>query len=126
MPIEVNWDDEAHTRLRYDFVGEWSWTEFRSAIQQAYDLIGTVSHPVDTIANFKNSNNLPGGAMSQVKRGLTEGPPNVADLYVANGSAFINTMANVLARVYSDLASRVFITKTLEDARAMSEEKRAR
>ncbi len=125
MPIQVIWDDDAHTRIRYDFTGEWNWTDYRAAVQEAYDLMRSVSHQVDTIANFKASPRLPGGALQQVKRALDEAPDNVGELYIAHGSPFVNTITATFGRVYTLLGQRVFVAKTLDDARAMSETRRA-
>jgi len=49
MPIQVHWDDEAKTIIRYEMYGRWTLQEFWEAYEKARQMINEVENRVDFI-----------------------------------------------------------------------------
>ena len=49
MPIQVHWDDEAKTIIRYEMFGRWTTQEFWEAYEQARAMINEVEEKVNFI-----------------------------------------------------------------------------
>jgi hypothetical protein len=69
MTVEVYWDNEQHTVLRYETSGQWTTSEFWDAYNQAGDMLNSVDHrvyfiliPMDT----QSMNHVPNGFITQV------------------------------------------------------------
>ncbi len=117
MPITITWDTDEKKAIRYDFVGAWTWPEFREAVAQTYALMDTVPHTVASIANFTESGPLPSGAILEVRQALTNTPANSGIVIITEGSMFVNTLVQVFTKTYKKLGQRVTTAKTLEEAR---------
>ncbi|MBN2472282.1 MAG: hypothetical protein JXN59_16275 [Anaerolineae bacterium] len=121
MPITISWDTEEKKAIRYDFVGEWTWPEFREAVQQTFALMDTVPHTVASIGNFTESGSLPSGAIFELKQVLSNTPPNSGVVVITRGSMFVNTIIQVFTKAYKDLGKKIAVTDTLEEAREIVE-----
>lgn len=121
MPIEIVWDNPEHTILRYDIRGKWTWEDLFSARDQVFALMDSVNAKrVDAIIHFKESLNLPPGAMSQLKQ-LREHPHPKAGLTVMVGAnRFMRTMFGTFTKVYNTATGHsvdFVYAKSLEEAR---------
>ncbi len=54
MAIVTQWDNDTKTIIRHDFSGKWTWDEFLEAAKRANELMDTVLHRVDVIANMRD------------------------------------------------------------------------
>ncbi len=117
MGIEVLWDNEEKTIIRYDYGKDWSWDDFWTAVETSNAMVRTVSHTVDFIANFEGGTPPPLGAFSKFKRAQEISPPNVGIIAIAGGSSFINALVSTFSRIYKQLGQRLIMTSTLSEAR---------
>lgn len=85
MSVDVAWDNEEQSILRYSFAGDWTWNEYRPALQKGREMMQSVSPRKVCIFND----------MSQVKRF----PPN-----------FISTAHNVIGSRPENMGQAVFYT----------------
>jgi hypothetical protein len=122
MPVDVIWDDEVHSLMRYVFDGSWEWDEFRPIVDKADAMSRTVSHRVDIIADLTNSASLPvRNAFPTLKYMADCSADNVlAGIFVVVGSgALITAMFSAYRRVFPHLGAVPYMTQTLEEARQM-------
>ena len=124
MPIDVNWDDDAQTVIRYEFWSPWTWNEYRQAIDRAWELAGSVSHPTDTITDMSASRLLPEGLFRNVKQSVVEIPESTQTVVLVGGGLFVETMLNVIKSVYRNAASKFFVVETVEEARVLIQQRR--
>jgi len=64
MGVQVQWDNEARTILRYDYQGRWKWEQVYEAVNEAYRMIETVPHPVAVMIDMTESAGIPPGALT--------------------------------------------------------------
>jgi hypothetical protein len=122
MPVDVIWDDEAHSIIRYVFDGPWGWDEFRPIIDKADAMSRTVSHRVDIIADLTNSARLPvQNAFPTLKYMAELTADNVLEglFIVTGGGSFVAGLVQTFKRVYPNLGSTPYTASTLADAHQM-------
>lgn len=126
MSIEVSWDNGPHTIIRYDFFEQWTWEEMEAALIEANQMMATVPHTVDIIIDMSQGWRLPrGNLLVRGKRIMVTMPPdNMGLTVVTGGSAFAETIASALVRVYRRLGEKILFTSSLDDARRLIAERR--
>src|SRR3990172_4939284 len=119
MTIEVNWDSEKHTIVRYVFQKGWSWDEVDPAFKAAAALMDTVDYKVDVIMDFSPSSLLvPKGAFTHAQRALSNPRhPNIATTVVV-GSRFVQAITDLARKVARKSANDwdLLFTITLAEA----------
>jgi hypothetical protein len=63
MPIQVQWEDTAHTLVRLQFERGWTWNDLYAAVEQADRLITSVPHTVHLLIDIRHAGGLPGDFM---------------------------------------------------------------
>ena len=119
MPLHINWDNDEHTAIRYDYEGKWSWDELYEVTKKASDMFKSVSHKVNVIHNLANSHSLPSGALSHAHRFSAQNPENWGISVVVGTSSFVSSLIQVFRKVYRQFGERYFIAPTLEQARQL-------
>ncbi len=98
MNIELVWDNDAKTILRYIYGKSWTWGDFNTAAKAAYDMLDTVDHKVNIIMDFQNANIIPQGAITHVQRAFsTPRHANITITIIVGSSA--NTFLQAIAGV---------------------------
>ncbi len=116
MSIQVVWDNEEHSVIRYDYNSGWTWDDFREAGKVTTDMIKTVDHPVHVIASFADRAFPPMGALGRFKS-AQESLPKETVVVVVGGGAFINALVSTFTGLYRNHVSRLLVAKSLQDAR---------
>ena len=118
MTIEVNWDNEKHTIIRYIFQKGWIWDEVDAAFKAADKLMSEVDHKVDVIMDFSPSSLLvPKGAFTHAQRALSNERHANLSTTVIVGSRFVQAIADLarkVARQSQDEWDLVFTTTLAE------------
>ena len=117
MGIQVVWDDEAKSILRWDFETDWGWDDFRRAFEKSVDMGGDVGYRVDVIPYAGAIQQLPMGALREFQRIERNLPDNTGLIVITGGNTFTNAIINVFAKV--NRINTWMTAKTLEDARAI-------
>src|SRR6266496_2412511 len=68
MPIQAVWDNEQHTVIRYVIEGHWTWDEMNAAIATSNAWLDESDHKIDFIHDMSQSEGIPAGALTQLKR----------------------------------------------------------
>ncbi len=126
MPIMVQWDDDQHTAVRWDFEGRWTWQEFAEVQDESDALITGVDHTVDVIANMENSSTLPENPLSRYHHALARSPENRGLVVIAGAGTFIQAMAQIFSRVFGQRLQDEFVfVATVAEARRFLAGRRA-
>ena len=99
MSISIEWGDEDHTIVYWDFRGSWTWREFTVAQDQATRMLATVDHTVAVIADMKNSPVLPANALALYLSYLQRAAGNTGLIVVVGASRLVKTMIAVFLRI---------------------------
>ncbi len=126
MSITVQWDNDEKTVIRYDVSDNWTWDEFRQAVEQIHAMIDTVSHTVDAIANLENGNFLPSGSLWQARNVASRSHPRAGMTVIVKGSYMMQSLYGLFRSLYGKMGFYVNIhfAPTLEAARALLEAER--
>ena len=119
MGVNVLWDNDAHTAIRYDFEGQWTWSEFDAATKTAFELTRSVDHAVDSISNFRPGALIPSNALFQFRRAMVDAPKNRGITVIVGSSTFIKTLVSVFSRLNRSFGERLLLADTLDQARAL-------
>ena len=101
MSIHVQWANDHKTIMLWTFKGQWTWDDFFVAQDYDTQLMSTVTHRVDIIADLRKSPFLPGHAyhFSQFQRALQRRPHHAGIIVIVG--------ANLLVRMLFDSFSRI-------------------
>jgi hypothetical protein len=118
MSIQVAWDNENKTVIRFDFDGKWNWYGYEMAVGESFGLFESVTHPVDFIFNMQRSATLPDGATFYLKRTL-ELAPGQPKLVIAHADHWAKANVSLFCKIYKKLSGRLLTAHTLGDARKL-------
>jgi hypothetical protein len=118
MPITVKWDNEAKTIIRQTYERNWRWQDFFETAAQTRELVNTVSHQVDIIADFLESGPLPlGPAITNARQVLSNLPANWGCLVIVTTNGFIRVMVLMFNSYFANtLGSQVHVVSNFSDA----------
>jgi hypothetical protein len=119
MSIQVAWDNEAKTVIRFDFAGKWNWYGYEMAVGEAFGMAEGAGQLVDFIFNMKDSAALAEGATFYFKRTLELTPNSQSVLIIAHADATTEAAVALFSRIYKKLGERLLMARTLDKARAM-------
>ena len=117
MNIQVSWDNDEKTIIRFDYSQGWTWEDFAEAGRLVEKMRAEVKHTVHTIANFEDGAFPPMGAMGKF-RTAQENMPEDSVVVVVGGGMFITALVSSFSRVYQKLSKRLIMADSLDDARA--------
>lgn len=116
MPIEIQWDDDAKTIIRENYLGQWTWDNFFAMSTQAAEMMQTVDHRVDILANMKDGiMPMSGASMSNSRQVLLALPSNWGVIVVVTNS-FVSVLASVFKQFDVQLGTKMHTTDSLEKA----------
>lgn len=127
MNIDVKWDNEAKTIIRYVYKNGWNWDDYFAAIKAAADLEDTVDHKVDVIMDFHDANMIPQGAVTQVQRAFAyPRHPNIGLTVFVGANAFIRAIEGIGRKLAPSAAKKwdLAFAATLEEAYHIIESRR--
>ena len=125
MNIQVSWDNEDQTILRYDYRPGWTWEDFYEADKISHEMIANSVVTVHIIANFADGALPPMGALGRFKS-AQENLPEGSVVVVVGGGMFINTLVSTFSRIYRAISKNLMVAGSLEEARAKIAQLRAR
>lgn len=118
MPVEVNWDNDAQTVMRYDLRGKWTWEEYYVALNRGVEMRRSVTHTVDVIANLTDSVRLPGSVLTHMRR-LSEDRENRGLMVIVGGGSFVIAMIRIYSTLVKSAQQYVRAVNTLAEARQL-------
>jgi hypothetical protein len=130
MAVQVVWDDDAHTILRYVYPRHWMWNEAYAAINQTRKMMASATNPVDCIVDMRESLGIPvGNAIIQLRKmgEMGQNMTNYSGLTVfVKADTFLKALLQVYERVYPDQADKLVLphVRTLDEAHEFIQKQR--
>jgi hypothetical protein len=124
MSINVQWDNDEHTLVRWDFIGMWDWNDFLAAQKASNDLINTVPHTVDIISDVSQSPHVPPGAIGRFRTYRRNDPANAGRVVLVGASIYIKTIVEIFRGMFPKTGGNFTFADSLEEARATLTAKR--
>ena len=116
MSIQLSWDNDEKTIIRFDYGKGWTWDDFSEAGKLVQKMRAEVNHPVHIIANFEDGAFPPLGALGKF-RTAQENVPGDAVVVVVGGGMFITALVSSFSRVYKALSKNLMVADSLDKAR---------
>ena len=125
MGIEIIWDNEEETILRYVFDAYWTWEEFFAAKEKAYNMIDAGGQKVGVIIDTPTNMWLPHKLIVHGRRALQGRHEHTSMVMFVTSSPFVRTMMNAIITVSRGLNVQLSITASVDEARALITERLA-
>lgn len=123
MKINVVWDNEEKTIVRYDYGKGWTWDDFWVASGTSNQMLASVDHKVDFITSFVDSTPPSIGAFAQFKRAQDTFPDNGGVVVIVGGGAMVSGLVTTFSKVYKKFSDNLLVAKTVDEARVMLAER---
>jgi hypothetical protein len=118
MPISVIWDNDEQTIIRLDYDEPvLSWSEYDSAVDESYQLVRKVTHPVDIIHNAGKVNMPKGSAFPHLQRAIRLQPANVKKIISVVSNLFARALLPII--IQHSVSRPITFAKSLDEARAL-------
>jgi hypothetical protein len=129
MPVQIVWDDpEQRSIMLFELVGKWTWEEFYHAYEAQWEEVAEIGHRVDAIVDLTQSQQMPGGAINQVRRYSNRRPQTPGITVLAGANNYISAFIEAIQKLFSTLSQRTLpmqFAKTVDEARAVIAKSRA-
>ena len=123
--IITEWDDDAKTIMVVTYQPGWTWNDLEGNLPLEQQLLDSVNHRVDVIADFRNTR-LPPGAISRLPK-IAQSPPyvhpNSGDVIMVGSPAFMAEVVSIYKRVYGQ-AAKLTMVEDVPAARQIITEQR--
>ena len=117
--IEVSWDDEAKTIVRYDFDFGWTWEELEIANKEFNILMKSVPHTVCAIACQNYSQHyLPPNPVARIGALLALKTEQKALSVIVARSSLVRSTLDIVMKIYP-AAINLRVVNTLDEARLL-------
>jgi hypothetical protein len=121
MPIQAVWDNEDHTIIRYVIEGHWTWDEMNAAVAVSNAWLDRANRKIDFIHDMSQSEGIPSGALTQLKRYIGKEHPNTGRTVVIGAK---KSVTNSVAKGLLDMVHKLYrrdwgfmFADSLEEAR---------
>ena len=125
MPVQVEWDDEAHTTLYFAYSRPWTWDDYFQAIAHSQDLIARSPHMVYTISDTSRAGPVPAGSITQLRRSLQSLVPKTGGTVVIGVTPPIRAIVELFQRMNFPIARQWTIAASVDEARQIIAEWKA-
>jgi hypothetical protein len=123
--LTTEWDNDEKTIMRVTYHAGWSWDDLEANLIIEAQMLDSVDHKVDVIADFRGTQ-LPPGAISRLPK-IAQSPPythpNSGAMVMVGSPAFMKEVVGVYKRVYGQ-AAKLTMVHDLDEARAIIVQKR--
>lgn len=122
MNMSLSWDNEDKTVVYWLFEDAWTWQDFEEAQSRLHDMLHTVDHMVDVIADMRAAPSLPPDTFRHFKHAELIAQPNRRRVILVGGSLLVRAMATTFNQVFRNRPTRFELADSVEDAHAMLRE----
>jgi len=128
MPVKTAWDNPQKDIIRIDVTAPWTWQDYDNCTLQLREMLLSVEHRVDFVADMTESGRVPDSTNStqHVKRGRDVRPDN----YGITVNVGANTVAKATFNAGTVLSPRnrqtIFFVDTIDEAYELIKKDRQR
>lgn len=117
--INVTWDNEARTTLRYALSGVWDWAQLRSASQKGMTLISMAPHKVDVIIDLTEADKSRAGLIKEAVCFLPQLQENIGAVVVTGSGEAARDSFKAVYPLFRDAGYTMMRADTLAQARTL-------
>jgi hypothetical protein len=127
--IEVAWDTPEHNTILNIYHHDWTWDDFAAASQESESMMDSVDTRVDFILDVHDADlpsDILGHLPSLVRSALTITHPDSGYMVLVGTSKKLQVIDSLIRKVYPDVGQRFCRVETMEEARCLLADRRAR
>lgn len=119
MPVNIEWDNEAKTIMRMEYVGRWTWEELYAATAKSHEMFDEITHKADFIHNWLQSGGVPSNAIVHTKNLIEKRHPNVGVVVLVWNNSLIKATWTAFSKIYPGIMKRYtfWMSPSVEEAR---------
>lgn len=118
MNVEIRWENEERTVIRYTYSGDWNWEQFYTVLETRLHE-DKLDSRATVLVDFRGITRLPSDMILHLKRAAAlAGETQVLVIVIANSAALV-TLYNLFVRVYSQIGKRFRLVRNDEEAYAL-------
>ena len=121
MSIELRWEDEGKTIIRWVFSGEFSWEDYEAGDRKLAEMLADINHKFVTIFDLSQMDAMPQYPVSQYPKLIRDVPPGQEYLVIISQNRLVQSLGRIFTRVYR---TNINFVRTLEEALALIAERR--
>lgn len=131
MGINVVWDNDEQTIIRYEFNGRWTWNDLFAALDKVQEMSTSVEHRVDAIIDLSRADLMPAGAFFSFDgRKNAQKLASKADaarglIAIAGANSFIRSIYDAFRSFNRSVSSGIHFADNAAQARAWLLEQQA-
>lgn len=131
MSIQVDWDNDAQTIIRYCFGSRWTWDDLFRALDTVEQMSASVPHQVDAIIDFSKADLMPSGSIfsfngqQQAQKLAKKANKARGIIVIAGANAFIRTVFDTFRKFNPNAASGVHFSDSVTAARSYLQSRHA-
>lgn len=123
MGVIVQWANARQGMIHLQFVGEWTESEFRGALDRIQYMVNREQRRLDVIADYSRARSVANPLLLSMC--ITRRLPDRTGLIVAvGGDPFLNSVVAMMGRMYRHRVLPVLSAQTMAEAQAMIAERR--
>ena len=123
MAVEVIWDNDEQTVIRYRLVGAWTWEEIRVAAATSNTMLDAAGRKIDFIYDMQGSTALPQNAITRMRGFIgKEHPLTGRSVVVGAGKSMLIMLARSILGAVKKLYGTDWnfaFADTLDEARGL-------
>lgn len=123
--IEVEWDDQEKTIIRWDFYGLWTWDDWDVATREGNRMRAEAADDpiIPTIFNLKLSGKIPPNVLPHARSAL-ETMQDHEYVILAHGSGYARTILEIFVSLNPSAGGKILVADSVADARKLIAERR--
>ena len=106
MPVQLDWENEAHTIVRMELIGQWTWQEAYEGSQLGYTMLESVDHTVNVIIDLSKSTGLPLLALTHARNMIARRHPRTGMTVFVGVNTLFLSLWKIFSSAYSQFASK--------------------
>jgi hypothetical protein len=115
--IDVIWDNDDKTVMRWEFHQGWMWEDVPSAAKQTHEMLATVHHEVSIIYNANRTSFPLGNALQNLRYLMERNPSYKGMTVIANANGFAMQLFQIILKVFRSREGKLIFADSLTHAR---------
>lgn len=114
--LKLEWGDESRRYVYTRFPPEWTWQEFHANRLHYEEMLSSVSHRVDFVANLTDTVSMPGNMIANVVTVFNKRLVNEGSVIVIDAVQIIQVTYNMFASILPSVRHNVIFVANMEEA----------
>ncbi len=115
MSIELLWEDDAKTILRFNFVGSWTWDDYYPLHEKAEQMAAAMPHIVHSMVDLRQNRSVPTNVITHLTNIANRQASNAGLTVLITNNRFLQMIHNTGAKIDANYA-RYFQIVSSEEA----------